>query len=263
MGSGHRHVDSNRLLVHRDTPVHRLPPEVKLVALVVFVTASALTPRHAVWAFAVHATILTCIGAISRVPPVVIARRLLVVGPFLVAAALVPIIGDGPRTAVGPFELSTDGLWAAWNIAAKAVLGATASILLTSTTSIPDLLTGMTRLRVPRPMVSIVAFMVRYLDLIAAQLHRMHLAMVARAHDPRWLWQARPAAHAAGTLFVRTYERGERIHHAMVARGFTGHMPDLDRTAHGPAARTVRTAWLTALTPAAVASVAAVVAIVR
>ena len=52
--------------------------------------------------------------------------------------------------------------------------------------------------------------------------------MTARCHDPRWLWQARPLASSVGVLFVRSYERGERVHQAMLARGFTGTMPDLD-----------------------------------
>jgi cobalt/nickel transport system permease protein len=76
-------------------------------------------------------------------------------------------------------------------------------------------------------LISIVAFMIRYLDLLVAQLGRMRTAMVARAHDPRWLWQAKPIASSAGALFVRSYERGERVHQAMLARGYTGVMPDL------------------------------------
>lgn len=257
MGGGHHHHDTHHLLVTRDSPVHRLAPHIKLVALVVFVTAVAVTPRYAVWAFALDASLLAVITAVARVPVAVIARRVIVVAPFLTVAAIVPFIGEGPRTDLGPLELSTDGLWAAWNIATKAVLGATASILLTATTLIPEILTGLTRLRVPRPVVAIVAFMIRYLDLIADQLQRMRQAMTARGHDPRWLWQARPIAAAAGTLFVRTYERGERVHHAMLARGFTGHMPDPDPRPSRPGQ------WLVALAAPAIAVTATVTALAR
>jgi cobalt/nickel transport system permease protein len=54
--------------------------------------------------------------------------------------------------------------------------------------------------------------------------------MIARGYDPRWLSQARPIASSAGALFVRSYERGERVHAAMLARGFTGEMPMLERS---------------------------------
>ena len=151
--------------------------------------------------------------------------------------------------------MSRDGLWATWNILAKAGLGATGSIIVTATTPIPDLLVGLSRLRVPAALIGIVGFMFRYLDLIVDDLGRTRRAMAARGHDPRWLWQARPLASSAGVVFVRTYERGERIHGAMAARGFDGVMPTLE----APPPRSV-TAWITALVPAAVAG-AAVLAI--
>lgn len=252
---GGRHPLADQLLVDRESPVHRVAPQVKLVALVVFVAAVAVTPRRAVWAFALDAAVLVTVAALARVPVATVLRRLLVIAPFLAVGALLPFIGEGPTTAVGPLDLSTDGLWAAWNVAAKAALGATSSILLTATTPLPDILTGMARLRVPGPIVAIVASMLRYLDLTADQLGRMRTAMTARAHDPRWLWQARPVAAAAGTLFVRTYERGERVHQAMAARGFTGRLPDLDP------APTRAAGWLIGLAPAAVAVTAAAVAL--
>jgi cobalt/nickel transport system permease protein len=115
-----------------------------------------------------------------------------------------------------------------WNILAKAVLGACVSIVLTATTEIPEIIRGMGILRVPALFTSIAMFMVRYLELIAAELKRTRLAMTSRGYDPRWLTQAAPIASAAGALFVRSYERGERVHAAMLSRGFTGTMPSLD-----------------------------------
>ena len=114
-----------------------------------------------------------------------------------------------------------------WNILAKAGIGATGSILLAGTTEVADLLKGLARLRVPPVFISITSFMVRYMELMADSLGRMRTAMVARGYDPRWLWQAKPIASSAGALFVRSYERGERIHAAMLSRGYTGVMPDL------------------------------------
>jgi cobalt/nickel transport system permease protein len=70
--------------------------------------------------------------------------------------------------------------------------------------------------------------MVRYLEVIVDELGRMRTAMAARGYDPRWLWQVRPIATSAGALFIRSYERGERVHAAMVSRGFSGVMPSLD-----------------------------------
>lgn len=248
-GLSHLHVPGT-------SAVHRLAPEAKLVGLFAFVVAVALTPRQAVVAFAVHAAVLVAVVAQARLRPRLVLVRLTAIVPFLAFALLVPFVATGERVQMLGLSLSRDGLWAAWNIIAKATLGATAAIVLAATTSVPDVLRGLSRLRVPRVVVGIIAFMFRYLDLLVDQLGRMRQAMVARCHDPRWLWQARPIAASAGALFVRSYERGERIHQAMLARGFTGSMPELgDRPA------TARD-WLAALAPAAVAAVVLVTAVV-
>jgi cobalt/nickel transport system permease protein len=115
-----------------------------------------------------------------------------------------------------------------WNILAKATLGATASILLAATTEVPDIVKGFGRLRVPSVITAIASFMIRYLEVISGELARMRTAMTARGYDPRWLSQARPIASSAGTLFVRSYERGERVYDAMLSRGYTGAMPAID-----------------------------------
>ena len=87
-----------------------------------------------------------------------------------------PFLAGGPRTEIGPFTVSSDGLWGAWNILAKGTLGVGATVLLTATTTVPDLIRGLERLRLPRQVVAIVMFMVRYGDVVAAEMHRMRVA---------------------------------------------------------------------------------------
>ena len=198
-----------------------------MAATFLFVLCAAITPRTAIWAFAVYGTLLAVVIALAGIPLRFVFARLAVVLPFVVFAFLVPVIGEGERVPVLGVPLSIEGLWAMWSILAKAGVGATSSIILAGTTEVADLLKGLTRLRVPPVFVSITSFMVRYMELMADSLGRMRTAMVARGYDPRWLWQAKPIASSAGALFVRSYERGERIHAAMVARGYTGVMPDL------------------------------------
>ncbi len=108
----------------------------------------------------------------------------------------------------------------------------------------------------PAVVTSIAAFMIRYLEVVAAELGRMRTAMTARGYDPRWLAQTRPLAASAGALFVRSYERGERVHAAMLARGFSGTMPDLDPT------RSTRREWVTTCAIAAISLVLAVITLV-
>jgi cobalt/nickel transport system permease protein len=224
MGARHAHP----LYVHGHSRLHRLAPQVKVAAAVAFVFAVAVTPREAVWAFAVHAAVLIAVVAHSGVGPRFVLARLTVVLPFIAFALFIPFVGGGERIDVFGVSLSREGLWGSWNVVAKAGLGATVSILLAATTQIPHLLTGMTRLHVPSALTMIASFMVRYLELLAGEVRRMRIAMASRGYAPRWLWQARPVATAAGALFIRSYERGERVHAAMLSRGYTGVMPQID-----------------------------------
>jgi cobalt/nickel transport system permease protein len=221
-----------------------------------FVISVALTPREALWAFAVYAILALAIVLIARIPGPFLLIRLAGILPFVLFAFFLPFIGGGEQQSILGFHVSTEGLWAAWNIIAKATLGATASIALVATTEVPDILRGMARLRVPALLVAIVGFMVRYLEILVGEVGRMRVAMTSRGYDPRWLWQAKPIATGAGALFVRSYERGERVHAAMLSRGFSGVMPARD-TPSAPAA-----VWATGLALPALAVVVAVIAMV-
>lgn len=259
MAGGHRHAaDHHHLHVPGDTLVHRLPASAKIVGLVLFTGAVALTPRQAVVAFVVDAGVLAVAIATARLRWRLVLGRVWVIAPFLAVAAVVPFVAEGGQQVdVAGRALSEDGLWSAWNIAAKATLGATAGIVVSATTSVPDLLAGLGRLRLPKVLVAIVSFMFRYLDLLVDQLRRMRNAMVARCHDPRWLWQVRPIASSAGALFVRSYERGERVHQAMAARGFTGTIPQLDELV------VTRAHYAAAAVPGMVATASLLVAVAR
>ncbi|MBW3666093.1 MAG: cobalt ECF transporter T component CbiQ [Actinobacteria bacterium] len=223
MGAGHAHA----LYVHEHSAVHRLAPEAKLAAALSFIAAVAVTPREAVWAFGLYALVLALVLAAARVPPRFLFLRLLGILPFVAFAFLIPFVATGDRVEVLGIEVSGEGLWGAWNILAKATLGAATSIGLAATTEVPKLIEGLGALKVPAVLVSIAAFMIRYLELIAEELGRMRMAMAARGYDPHWLGQVKPIAAAAGAMFVRSYERGERVHSAMLARGYSGVMPVL------------------------------------
>jgi cobalt/nickel transport system permease protein len=98
--------------------------------------------------------------------------------------------------------------------------------------------------------------MVRYLEILVGEVGRMRVAMTSRGYDPRWLWQAKPIATGAGALFVRSYERGERVHAAMLSRGFNGVMPTWDAPTGSAAA------WASGMALPALALVVAVIAMV-
>ena len=237
MSGSHVHA----LHVHGHSPIHRLPPQAKVAAHLAFVIAVVLTPRNQIWAFAVHALLLLGVVSLSEIPVGFFVKRLGVVIPFIFFAFFLPFLGQGPDVEVAGLALSREGLWGAWNILVKALLGTGASVMLVATTEVPDLLRGLERLRVPRVITGIAGFMVRYIDVIAGEMSRMRTAMTARGYDPRWIGQVRALSVAGGALFIRSFERGERVHQAMLARGYDGRMPDLWRRATTPMQ------WMTAM----------------
>ena len=117
------------LYVPGHSAVHRLAPEAKVAATFLFVLCAAVTPRTAMWAFGVYGTLLAVVMAVARIPLRFVFVRLAVVLPFIIFAFLVPFIAEGERIRFLGIPVSAEGLWAMWNILAKAGVGAVSSIL--------------------------------------------------------------------------------------------------------------------------------------
>ena len=224
MGAGHGH----RLHFHGHSVVHRAPAHLKLIALVSFMLVVVATPREWHLVFAGYLLILFGVVALSRVPPAYLAKRMLIETPFVLFAVLVPFIAVGPRVEVLGLSVSQPGLVAAFGLLAKGTLGVLASLTMAATTDPQDVLLGLRRLRMPDLIVQIMGFMLRYLDVISAEMSRMRTAMVSRGCDPRSPRHWPVLARSLGALFIRSYERGERVHLAMLARGYDGTLPDLE-----------------------------------
>ncbi|TAK69016.1 MAG: cobalt ECF transporter T component CbiQ [Actinomycetota bacterium] len=225
MGAGHGHGVAEGLYLPGSSLVHRLPAHLKLVAVLAFVLVVVCTPPTRVPAFAAYLALLVAVALLARVPLPTVAARSLIELPFVLFAVLMPLLGPDPRVDVLGLSLSQNGLQSAWGIIAKGTLGVFASVLLAATTPARDLIAGLERLRVPTLLVQIASFMLRYSVVVVEQSRRMAVARASRgfaARGPR-AWPV--LARAAGTLFIRSYERGERVHLAMLSRGYDGTMP--------------------------------------
>jgi len=221
MGAQHGHL----LHYHAHSPVHALPAHLKVLALLTFVVVVVATPGQYYLAFAGYLGLLAVAALCARVPWSYLLPRLVVEVPFLVFAVLLPFIATGPRVSLGPLTVSEAGLFAAWTLLAKGTLGVLAALLLAATTEPADLVAGLHRLRLPTPMVMILSFMIRYVEVIAAEMRRMAVARRSRGFQERSMRSWPVLARGAGALFVRSFERGERVHLAMLSRGFDGVLP--------------------------------------
>jgi cobalt/nickel transport system permease protein len=224
--------------------VHRLEPHTKLVAVVCFALVVVATPVHAGWAPAAYAgflALLLVVAAVARIRPGRLLRGVAVEIPFVFFAVLLPVVSRGPRTDVLGLSLSESGLAAGGSLLAKATLSVLAATMLAATTEPRALLLGLERLRLPQVLVQILMFMIRYADVVGGELRRMRIARESRGFRARHLGALRVLGPAAGSLFIRSYERGERVHLAMLSRGYTGRLPA------GPVATGGGGSWVRAL----------------
>jgi cobalt/nickel transport system permease protein len=211
------------------SPIHRLDPRAKLIGLGGITVVAVSTPLQAWPAYVACAAALATVAALARVSAKTLWTRARVVLPLVLFVALfVPFARAGEPVDLGPFTVSREGLATLATVSAKAILGTLSAVLLGATTSFPDVLHALERLRAPRLLVLIAAFMYRYLFVIADEARRMKAALAARGYAPRHALQAQAIGRVATALFLRTYERGERVHLAMLARGWTQAMPRLD-----------------------------------
>ncbi|MDQ4054000.1 MAG: cobalt ECF transporter T component CbiQ [Actinomycetota bacterium] len=218
MGAGHGH----RLHYHGHSVVHRAPAHLKLLVLLGFVLVVVATPREWYAAYAAYLLVVVAVIVAARVPLLYVVRRMVIEVPFLVFAALIPFVATGPRTDVLGVSLSEPGMLAAWGLVAKGTIGVMSSLTLAATTEPGEVLIGLRRLRMPELIVQIMGFMIRYLDVVSGDLGRMLVAMRSRGADPRSPRHWPALARTLGALFIRSYERGERVHLAMLSRGYDG-----------------------------------------
>ena len=214
-----------------DSLIHRLDARVKLVLATLFIVTIALTPDGAWLAYALLAGLALAVSLASRLGVGFVQRRAAMALPFALAALTVIFFTPGQpllATQILRWELTvTDvGLARFASILLKSWLSVQMAVVLTASTRFPALLQAMRSLRLPRVLVGIAGFTYRYIFVIGDEALRMMRARAARSAAPRWggniFWRAQVTGGMAGSLFIRSIERSERIYDAMLARGYDG-----------------------------------------
>jgi cobalt/nickel transport system permease protein len=215
--------------------IHRLDPRVKVVITLVFILSNVLLPDGA-WVALLLSWIFVLVASTSAgLGPVYAVKRSFVALPFFLAAVSAIFAVPGRPIGsleVGPWQLvaTQAGLIRFGSIVARSWISVQMAILLTATTQFPDLVHALRHLHVPQVLVSIIAFMYRYLFVLSDEAMRLLRAREARSAQPikgnsRSLgWRARVAGNMAGQLFLRSYERSDRVYAAMQARGYSGQL---------------------------------------
>jgi cobalt/nickel transport system permease protein len=195
------------------------------MAVLSFIIVSAATPITQWQAFIAYFAAIFIVSLVAKIPTPTLLKRSLIEIPFILFAILMPFFGTGERFEVGPFNLYRESLLAAAGIVVKGTLGVLSAVVLSTSTTARELLRGLEKLHLPKSMVQIAAFMLRYVNVISDEMERMKVARESRGFIATGLKDWKVIAIAASALFIRSYERGERVHLAMLSRGYTGVLP--------------------------------------
>ena len=188
----------------------------------------------AAWLFLILSSRISGLGVIF------VAKRSLIALPFALAAVTAIFSLPGQTLTewdFGPWHLvATDaGLLRFLSIMVRSWLSVQGAILLIATTRFPDLIHAFEHLRVPHMLVTVIAFLYRYMFVLTDEVIRLMRARQSRSASMGGhktggsiAWRARVAGNMIGQLFLRSYERSDRIYNAMLARGYTGHIRTLN-----------------------------------
>ncbi len=193
-----------------DAPYQRIDARVKLAVSLTFIVVMTITVTSYPLRVVPFAFYVAMLAIASKLSPKVLLKRTLPAVPFFLFASLVLGFSKGSQAASAAFL--------------KALFSVLSIIILVSTTRFSDLLKGLEGLKVPPIIVSMTAFVYRYLFIIADEYGHIKIARESRnfGGNKRWQWKA--IGHSVGTLFLHSYERGDRIYSAMVARGYDGNI---------------------------------------
>jgi len=218
------------------SPIHKLDARIKFVLTLAFILTVALIPQG-VWAvYILLYAIILSVEILSELGVGSVLTRSVVALPFALAALPVVFSLEGSvlfSISIGSWMLnvSQPGLERFISIAIKSWISVQAAIVLASSTPFPDLLLAMRAVKLPRLLVAIFGLMWRYLFVFVDEVIRMTRARTARSgHSDQpdlkpggsLAWRGRVAGGMAGSLFLRAFERSDRIYMAMLARGYDG-----------------------------------------
>ena len=223
-----------------ESRLHRLDPRVKVVVTVLFILSNALLPDGAWTAFGLAWILLLWANHLSNLGLDFSFRRSFLALPFALAAVSAifsPLGNPVAEWHVGSLKLiPTDyGLIKFASILVRSWLSVQAAILLVAVTRFPDMIHAFEHLRVPKILTTIVSFLYRYLFVLTDEVMRLLRAREARSavapgqrSGRSVAWRAKVTCNMAGQLFLRSYERSDRIYNAMLSRGYAGQLRTLN-----------------------------------
>lgn len=230
------HADVFDRYHHGHSPLHNLDPRVKVVVTLAFILSNALLPDGAWIAFGMAWLLILLLNRISGLGIGFTFKRSFIALPFALAA--ITVLFSIPGKPVTSFQflmwnltITDAGFLRFISIVIRSWMSVQMAILLVAVTEFPKVIHALTHLRVPSIITVVISFLYRYLFVLTDEVIRMLRGRQARSAAAPGIrsggsmaWRAQIAGHMAGQLFLRSYERSDRIYNAMLSRGYKGQL---------------------------------------
>lgn len=229
LGAFHLDFDSKKF-----TWWHSLVPRTRLLCTLLSVFTIALTPNGHWLTLGIYALGAITLIFVAQVTLKVLLKRIAVEFAFVAVAILGTLFRPDGQViwSWGILKVTTEGLTVLGSVATKTLLSLTILNLLTITTSIPALLNALSALGVPPLLVATLASMYRYLGVLVKEFKAINQAAASRNLKKKGTWQRLVIGNMIGVLFIRTYDRGDKVYQAMLSRGYRG-IPRVEKVSTG------------------------------
>lgn len=209
------------ILSGKDTPVHRIDPRAKLLTTIIFIIAVVSFNKYEISAlipFFIYPAVMIGLGGL---PFYYLFRKLLIVAPFAVMIGIFnPLLDSGILIKTGLFPIS--GGWISFfSIMIKFTLTAGSVLILIACTGFNSVCMALEKMGAPRIFAVQLLFLYRYIFVLIEEASRMTNARALRSFNGKGK-EIKVFGYLTGQLLLRTIDRAQRIHLAMLCRGFDG-----------------------------------------
>ncbi len=212
-----------------DSAITRRSPTVRLLGTVTLALGAALLPMGAWLQLATLGAVVLSLAAAARIRPGPFLARLAPPLAFvtLVSAAVLVLAPGNAVASIGPVRITDAGVLRFGSAAARGAIALAAAVVLVSTTSFPEIVRALRRLRLPDIVTTSLALAYRFLYILSDEVTRLRRAARSRNAGEGSASRRRLMAGIAAAALQRSFARSERVHQAMLSRGYMGEMPAL------------------------------------
>jgi cobalt/nickel transport system permease protein len=208
-------------LAYQQTPLHRLDPRVKLLTTIIFIIAVVSFGKYEITGLLPFIIYPVALIAVGNLPPTYLAKKILLAAPFAFFIGIFnPLLDRAVLVQLGPYAIS--GGWISFaSIMIRFVLTVSAALILMAGTGLNAVCLALEKMGAPRSFVIQLLFLYRYIFVLTDEALRLVRARALRSFQGRGMG-FKVFSHMIGQLLLRTLARAQRIHLAMLSRGFDG-----------------------------------------